>query len=148
LEIPPFTPNPDVVRLMNSDLTLISKNPATEGSKSYKYRFQLTLQNPTSSLIKDIYRISFLTFDGKPLTRSGHECCMGLDTVKEVNETGDVIRMEDISKSDDPLVFLPGEKKIVAVEMIVDEAFNEFGNQFTYNPDQVEPTIIVIGTKE
>jgi len=31
--------------------------------------------------------------------------------------------------------------------MIVDDVFSEFGSQYTYNPDRVVPTVIIVGTK-
>lgn len=90
LEIPPFMPNKNVVRLKTSNLVRVSTETDSmepEAGNVYTFEYRATLTNNSDKKVDNIRIISFLKYNGFTLTRLGTACCSQV-TFSNKNTTG------------------------------------------------------------
>ena len=138
LDIPAFTKNEKVVRLNFLNQKIMSFDTVDLGiTKSFQYKYEVTIENNTDKEVDNIKRISFLKHNDVTLTRIGDVCCHNVEFETQSNNKN----VLNLDPKDFTYNLKPYEKKEYEFQINSDEALYDVD----INPKNIQLVLYFIG---
>jgi hypothetical protein len=138
LDIPAFTKNDKVIRLNVLDQKIMSFDTVDLGkTKSFQYKYKVTIENNTDKEVDNINRVSFLKHKDIALTRMGDVCCHSVKFETQSNNK-DVLSLD---QKDFSYSLKAYEKKEYEFQISSDEVLYDVD----INPKNIQLVVYFVG---